>query len=175
MPSYYDLKMPGLRIPFSTDLWPPGEIERHQQALDRVSKQQTLTAGYPRCHLVTSLSSREHRRGVEPLARCFLRELHYDFMQYSAEPHDPDGRTYLWTSPGQRGEENTVIGACCFGWRGDEPGRAPHWGMAWVWFHLYERRRRHLSWAWPYFRAHFGAFDAERPPSLAMAAFLRKR
>ena len=49
-----------------------------------------------------------------------------------------------------------------------------HWGLAWVWFHPYERRRRHLSRAWPYFRARFGDFEVERPLSLAMAAFLRK-
>jgi hypothetical protein len=119
---------------------------------------------------------------VERLGIYMKREECYDTPVYDAEEealHRAGDVAYLWTSYQHAGWGKDqpllpAIGACCFRWRkwADAP---PGWALAWVWFHPYERRRGHLTRAWPYFRARFGDFIAEPPLSPAMQAFMLKQ
>lgn len=123
---------------------------------------------------VTIRSPLSHRRAVWRLARYFRREFRFDFEQYGYEGRDDDfdHRAYLWLA--DRYSHASVIGACCFRWRDEYKDLSPRWGLQWIWFHPYERRKGHLTEAWPYFRARFGDFCPEPPLSAAMRSFLFK-
>jgi hypothetical protein len=129
---------------------------------------------------ITDGSPRRVRQAVEKLARFFRQEFGYDFLQYSADERDPNGRAYLWvghvsdyfvkTGRGRRGGgQVAAYGACCF------RKRTSGWALAWVWFHPYERSRGHLSAMWPDFRAKYGDFYVEQPLSRSMRSFLSKK
>jgi hypothetical protein len=119
------------------------------------------------------------RKAVERLARFFQREFRYDFLQYSAtegrfEDRLSKDRAYLWTLPTWPPEKEIAIGACCFRWR-EWSNVPPGWGLAWVWFHPFERGKGHLTGAWAYFLQRFPGFRCEPPISSAMRSFLAKR
>lgn len=141
---------------------------------------------------VTANSPRLLREGVEVYAYYFRRELHYDFVQFSADETDKSWRcdnngkwgwqqnrfvAWLFLPPHDLyvdgiGNSKTV-GACCFRWR--EWIDAPHsWALQWIWLHPYFRRRGILSDAWSTFTEQFGKFHVEKPLSNAMYHFLLK-
>lgn len=126
-------------------------------------------------HIVTTKSGKRIRKAVEQLALYFKREFGYDFVQYSAKETLHQDRAFLWSdsTPHNGRMQEVVYGACCFRWR--KYKNHPHgWAMAWCWFHPYERRKGHLSDAWPYFQARFPGFTCEGPFSPAMTGFLLK-
>jgi hypothetical protein len=109
------------------------------------------------------------RRAVETLARYFRREFSYDFIQYCAtdEKKGSKDRALLWV------EHKLAIGAACLRWRKRKDG-TPCYALAWVRFHPFERRRGHLSSAWPLIRKHFSPLAIEPPFSPSMKAFLER-
>lgn len=125
------------------------------------------------CVLVIPESPESVRRALSACAWYFKRQ-----FQYDAVPYNPDGegwntrdRGWLWT---QNEIELVGIGGCVFRWR--EYKDKPHgYGLQWVWFHPYERRRKHLSRMWDKFRALYGKFAVEDPLSDEMIQFLKKR
>lgn len=133
---------------------------------------------YPRGHggtyRVTVSSPSSHRRAVWKNARFFRREMGYDFTQYEYEGRETDAThvAFLWPHREAIGFDKSwnvpCVGACCF--RVRESG----WGLQWVYFHPFYRRRGLLSESWPGFVREFGAFDVERPISEHMKRFLAK-
>jgi hypothetical protein len=112
------------------------------------------------------------RRAVHTLAGYFQREFHHDQVPWSQHDEEPSTMAFLWC-PTPR-EQSPAIGAACFRarqWKGKPDG----YGLVWVWFHPFERRRKHLSRAWPFFKSMFGNFVVEAPRSLSMEAFLAKQ
>ncbi len=117
--------------------------------------------------VVSNKSSRRLRAKVEIIARYFRREFHYDFVQYSIEPDESDDdRACVWFGDNYSRE---IVGVVCFRMR-DEG-----YGLAWAWFHPYERGKGHLTRCWKYLRTRFGPFQVEPPLSPAMVAFLESR
>ncbi len=134
--------------------------------------------------LVSIRSPRVYKNAVERIAYYFKREFHYDFPQYLASEHSvvkrhrrPDSDdsnllAFLWYDADETNyaeAEWPTFGACCFRLRGDR------WVFDWVWFHLYERRKGHLTRAWPLFRAMFGDFGIAPPVSPALQRFLERQ
>lgn len=119
---------------------------------------------------VVCKSKKIYRVAVWKIAQLFRREFEYDFTQYGSEGAEDDelSRAYLWWS-----QDNEAIGACCFRWR-EYSDHAPGWGLQWIWFHPYERRKGHLSRSWPYFKQRFKDFQVESPISTAMGNFMVK-
>jgi hypothetical protein len=115
------------------------------------------------------------RRAVWQFADYFRREFIMNAAQDSDVGVGDDQKcvAFLWQCR-LAGEENRVLGACCFQDR--QLDDTPHaWSLQWVWLHPFERRRGHLSRAWPYFAARFGPFYVEPPWTDAMQAFLTKK
>jgi hypothetical protein len=136
--------------------------------------------------LVTSESPKDLRKHIEFFARCFKRELHFDFIQFDAS-ESPKSNYYTpyeahlfhrhamdLVRHVDEQAKHRAIGACCF--RRDRmasPGN--EWSLQWVWFHPYFRHQGHLSMAWASFRERYGDFAVDPPLSLAMKAFLAKQ
>ena len=103
----------------------------------------------------TRKALREH---VERFARYFLREMHFNGLQFeAAESPQSVGyvpyRAFLFSLQGR------YIGAGCFRLRDDQDPVVP-WLFDWLWLHPYVRRKGHLSCAWPEL---IKAFDAPDP------------
>lgn len=131
--------------------------------------------------VVTPTSPQVLRRAVTCIAHYFRREITNGMLQYSSSEEDDDGhRAYLWANEGcLHNGKITVFGACCFRlrqWPHPLPEGFPEesYALQWLWLHPYERRKGHLSKAWPYFLARFDPFVPEGPFSPGMDAFLRK-
>ena len=128
--------------------------------------------------LVTKSSPWTHRKAVEKLARCFRRELKFDFVpflaKYGQSADDPTYEAYLFHETQfnllyeDRDTEIVCGGAACF------VNRNEGWVLKWVWFHPYFRGRGLLWKSWTNFRSRYGDFEIERPLSPAMEKFLRK-
>jgi hypothetical protein len=178
---YYDIRPPVLR----------GDDDTHLLKLYHESMSPEVSAcnvAFPSSGLVmvTSKSPRLYKRAVEQMSKFFQREMHYDFPQYSASEYsrdvylqdvktDADLRAFLWHNndvSNQSENEWPIIGAGCFRLKRFKDGKI--WVFDWVWIHPYERRRRNLTMAWPFFRSMFGDFGLTPPVSPSMAAFLRK-
>jgi hypothetical protein len=79
-------------------------------------------------------------------------------------------RAFLWHHAGAEYSSETgwpIIGAVCFRFR-------KKWTLDWVWIHPYQRRKGHLTHAWPVFKNMFGDFAVMKPLSSAMNSFLPK-
>jgi hypothetical protein len=122
------------------------------------------------------------RMAAEKLAYYFRREFRYDFPPYKASEskngavdcfhdrvllfHKPDlaasiqGLTYFFGAVGVRWMVWEDFPAC--------------WCLGWAWLHPYERRRGHLTNAWPYILKMFPNPSLSYPVSAAMEAFLKK-
>ena len=162
MRTHYDIKLP--TVPEGWVKWP--EDESPTEAARRIDE----------LVCVTTKSSKRLRRAVYDIAYLFKNELDFDFPQYGykGQEEETSARAYLWwrSDCGYHtglGRLAIMFGACCFRDRGD------HWGLQWVWVHPYERRKGHLSRAWPYFGERFGVFVPETPFSTAMVSFLKKQ
>ena len=136
--------------------------------------------------LVNTESPKDFRKHVEFFARCFKRELQFDFVQFDASesPRSPYYTPYeahlfhehamdLVRYVGEPAKHRS-IGACCFR-RDKTASQGAEWSLQLVWFHPYFRQRGHLSMAWPSFREWYGEFTVDPPLSLAMKAFLAKQ
>ena len=128
--------------------------------------------------LVNTESPKDFRKHVEFFARCFKRELQFDFVQFDASesPRSPYYTPYeahlfhehamdLVRYVGEPAKHRS-IGACCFR-RDQTASQGAEWSLQWVWFHPYFRQRGHLSMAWPSFREWYGEFTVDPPLSLA--------
>lgn len=127
---------------------------------------------------VTRRSPVRLKRYVEKIARYFMRESEYDFVQFCADEDEHESDEYsAWLYIAQAGEAwlpgTMIFGATCFRLRNYADRKSP-WGMQWVWLHPYFREHGVLSTVWPFFRERFGDFFPEPPLSRAMSAFLKK-
>ena len=138
-------------------------------------------------HEVSLSEPLRYRKAVEKLAYYFRREFGYDFPPYTADNAlSFDQRTdvvFMWIGQGwddHIGRRSVGYGACAFDYETcDFPdvetcGADGHWFLTWAWFHPYERRKGHLSGAWPYFQERFGDFGVQYPISESMKTFLDK-
>ena len=165
--TWYDIRLPVL----------PAARLASGPALDRQEPGYVETPpGLPAPWVVATKSPASVRKAVEQLGRYFRREFHYDFVPYTSLVDVGRGRVYLWSvrTFHKHDMRELIVGACGFYW--GEWDNHPHgWAMSWCWFHPYERRRGHLSRAWPYCLARFPGFICEPPLSDAMTKFLLKR
>lgn len=150
------------------------EHKRRMRALDPAPHQQLLAARSVEAEptLVRAQSAAWKHREMYERARAFKREFHYDFMQWGSErkDDDPDVHGFLLDLPDGR-----IAGACAFRLRTFSDGRAPRWGLQWVWIAPQFRRSGVLARRWLGLRERFGEFRVEGPVSPAMQAFLAKR
>jgi hypothetical protein len=171
-----------LRIQMPSMPWPYGDgshtIVIHSKH-NYVSK-----SPYAKAEVLYEVAPVDHiryRKAVEKIAYFFRREFGYDFPPYTATENtdaDIDGTNpsvvFMWLGRDVDWSGNKkaiAYGACGFGRDFNDKHR---WCLSWVWFHPYERRRQHLSNAWPYFHERFGAFSIDTPLSLEMQVFLKK-
>jgi hypothetical protein len=105
------------------------------------------------------------RRAVQTLAEYARHELHYDSTGYHAQAPDPNAEAWLWVIDAWD-DTPRAVGFCVV--LEEHPGA---WALTWAWLHPFERRRRHLSNAWPFLQSRYAAFSVDRP-SGAMQAFL---
>ncbi|MCU0348053.1 MAG: hypothetical protein MUC59_14015 [Saprospiraceae bacterium] len=135
---------------------------------------------------VTDSSPKGHRNAVEQFATYFRREMHFGFVQYSA--NEPSGGryepfiptvAYLFTHTGflhyNKSGKSTLkaFGACCFRERERADG-SKGWELDWVWVHPYKRRQGILGRHWDCFQRRFGAFTLCPPISEGMQRFMEK-
>jgi RimJ/RimL family protein N-acetyltransferase len=121
------------------------------------------------------------RLAAEDLARCFKREMKYDFPPYTAREAEYATRDisqdrvlgfHCDIDVGLRGYYH-LIGAV--GVRRERPPNAPaHWCISWAWIHPFVRRQGILTAAWPHILQRFPEPEIDFPISPAMQAFLRK-
>jgi hypothetical protein len=116
------------------------------------------------------------REMVEKIAYYFLRELNYDFAQFSSyDQTEYWAYLFLEDGIGTHGKVRIAVGACCFRRRDWEDKSMPsEYGLQWVWIHPYRRNWGYLKWAWPRLVKKFGDFMPEPPFSKGAAGFLRK-
>ncbi|RKQ90518.1 hypothetical protein C8N24_0323 [Solirubrobacter pauli] len=116
------------------------------------------------------------RRAVQTLTDYASSELHstpgvercYDGNGYHAQAPNPSAEAWLWAIEAWD-EKPRAIGVCVM------LEHAPStWALTWAWMHPFERRRGHLTKAWPYLQSRYGAFTVDQP-SAAMQAFLAGR
>ncbi len=135
---------------------------------------------------VTDSSPTGHRKAVEQFAYYFRREMHFGFVQYSAD--EPSGGcyepfiptvAYLFTHTGflhyNKSGKSTLkaVGACCFRKREREKW-LEKWELNWVWVHPYKRRQGILGGHWDVFKREFGEFTLCPPLSDGMKRFMEK-
>ena len=131
--------------------------------------------------VVGPVSPRPWRDAVEGLAYYFRRETGYDFPPYTASELD-----WNWDLAKDRVlvfAKETVLtdwveavyffGAVGVRWR-DWRDAPASWSIAWAWLHPYERRKGHLTKAWPFILKMFPSPHVEPPLSQAMIGFLKK-
>ncbi len=131
--------------------------------------------------VVGPVSPRPWRDAVERLAYYFRREMRYDFPPYTASEVDLN-----WDLAKDRVlvlAKETVLedwqdaiyffGAIGVRWRNWSDAPAS-WSIAWAWLHPYERRKEHLTRAWPFILEMFPSPHVESPLSPSMVSFLKK-
>ena len=124
--------------------------------------------------IVTPSSSRTHLDHVERFARYFMREMHYDGIQFEAASDAQD--SFYFTTNWQAFlfiHDDRYIGAGCFRHRPEESAESP-WVFDWLWLHPYCRRRGNLSRAWGTIVNEMPNFRLQSPLSVAMQAFAEK-
>jgi hypothetical protein len=126
----------------------------------------------PRLVKVVPSSAKSLRQHVERFARYFLREMHFDGIQFEAA-ETPQSLGYVPYKAYLFAAQDRYIGAGCFRYREDQDAKIP-WLFDWMWLHPYFRREGHLTQAWPALLQEFGTFRLGHPLSISMEAFLRK-
>ncbi|MGA3178916.1 MAG: hypothetical protein ABSF38_01090 [Verrucomicrobiota bacterium] len=124
-----------------------------------------------------------YRKAAERLAYCFRREFDYDSVQYTAEEANFEGWKVMRDRVLMFGENDQSIsqpntrrlfyGAVSVRWIEWENAPAS-WALNWAWFHPYERRRGHLTRAWPHILRMYPNPWPRHPRSPSMQAFLEK-
>jgi hypothetical protein len=114
---------------------------------------------------VEPTSRKDLRRHVERFAHYFLREMHFNGLQFEAK-ESPQSvgftpyKAFLFATQGR------YIGAACFRLRADQDPDVP-WEFDWLWLHPYFRRQSHMTTAWSQL---VDAFDPRVKPSLPRIA-----
>ena len=123
-------------------------------------------------------SPKAWRREAEKLARYFKREMGFDFPPYTAneskfdsEPSPDRVLAFPRELPGT--DAICFFGAVGVRWVEWDDDR-PSWSLTWAWLHPYERRRGHLTKAWPFLLSIFPSPYVEPPVSQSMMQFLKK-
>lgn len=122
--------------------------------------------------LVLPTSPKRLRKHVESFARYFLREMHYDGIQFEAS-EVPESFWFVKYEAYLFHDQSHFLGAGCFRWR-EWQNHEALWSLDWVWMHPFLRGRGHLQRAWPQFEKKYGRFHLARPVSFAMEKFLQK-
>jgi hypothetical protein len=171
--SHYDLRFPPLRI----------LVNPHQReaACAQVGDAPFLVLG--------PQSPVSWLNAVEQMAYYFKRELKFDFVPFWADEwldnalerdrvlvfyqteildHKPTPK-----NPKDFKNAYTFYGAIGVRWQQWDDAPASWW-VPWIWLHPYERRRGHLTGAWPYLLKMFPNPCIERPVSPSMQSFLKK-
>ncbi len=107
------------------------------------------------------------RRGVEKIARYFLREFHYDSIQFDQNDRGPY-TAYLFADS----DQSVWAGACCFRSRYFRDIDMETEALQWVWLHPYFRGRGILKSCWKTLRDSHGDFCMAPPVSPPMREFL---
>jgi hypothetical protein len=133
--------------------------------------------------LVTDESPPRLQAAVYSAALAFKREMHLDFLQfYDPVPSATGGgaqnagspwEAWLFGSQAYETRRSLSAGSACF-YQGVY-AELPHtWTLSWVWIHPYDRRRRHITKAWPMWTERYGDFLIERPISDPMISLIAK-
>jgi|SRR5450755_1106942 hypothetical protein len=112
------------------------------------------------------------RTHVERFARYFMREMHFNGLQFEAS----ETQTSLGFVPYKAflfARQGHYIGAGCFRYRDDQSTTCP-WLFDWLWLHPYCRGQGHLTRVWPEFQNEFDQFRCAQPLSTSMKHFLAK-
>ena len=126
--------------------------------------------------MVTKKSPATYKKAVETCAGIVAREQNWDRRLYTADEYvrteykrpedvatDARLRAFLWFS-GKPGSCK-VFGAAAFRVLRKDPSL---WNLQWAWLLPDQRRKGHLTVAWPFFKSMFGLFVVEKPWSPAM-------
>ena len=122
--------------------------------------------------LVLPTSPVRHREHVECFARYFLREMHFDSIQFDAT-ETPSSPGFVRYEAHLFHNGDYFVGSSCFRWI-EWKDAPPSWSLDWVWIHPFVRRRGHFAKAWPQFEQKYGRFHLARPFSCGIEIFLRK-
>ena len=129
------------------------------------------------------------RNAVDEMALYFKHEMKYESFGYNADERDPllmDDRMLVFTDTYPEVNQPTkeppsgytnrlfFTGVIAMRARKERWNSGPNWALDWVWFHPFERRRGHLSRAWPFLLQMYPDFKISEPVSDAMQAFLNK-
>lgn len=126
------------------------------------------------------------RKAVDEIGCYFKRELRFEQFPYSIREdfethmdrvlvfHSPKivDRDPTPRNPKDHTTYHVFWGAVCIRRRIGE--KSANWAIAWAWLHPYERRRGHLTNAWPLILKMFPNPELEPPVSPAMEAFHKK-
>jgi len=132
---------------------------------------------------IVPASPADTRKALEEIARYFLREFHYDGIQYEADEHlfeyiEYKGFVFLESSYDTMTDKDDethsrILGGACF--RNREYENGPQWVLDWVWLHPFARNQGILKKHWSKFKSIFGNdFHVEPPLSLVMENFIEK-
>ena len=147
--------------------WPGG---------DKHPKGRTVTVGRHKAVLfeVSSSDPMRYRMAARKIGYFFYNELHHDTPPYLPR-RQPDDIMFMWIDTDYTLRKKAIAyGVCGFSPLTNHENK-DGWELSWAWFHPYERRRGHLSNAWPYFLERFGLFSVQTPWSVGMQEFLKKR
>jgi hypothetical protein len=171
--SYYDLKFPRLRIANNPHQREVNCAQAHNAPFLVIGPQSPLN----------------WLKALEEMAYYFKREQRFEFPTYSANerfcPEFQCDRVLVFyktqildhkttpRSPKDFTNAYTFFGAIGVRWQQYTDAPAT-WSVPWVWLHPYERRKGHLTNAWPCLLKMFPNPSVEQPISPAMTAFLQK-
>ena len=116
-------------------------------------------------------SPRPLHQAVERCARCFQRELGYDFVQYRAAEayRTTETQAWLWTTTSLADEAPClVLGAACLRRRTYTNLPDGLWALQWIWLHPYARHHGVFRAAWPLLLARYDGVHLEPPVSSTM-------
>ena len=158
-----------------------GGVDRYHIALTLLREQENVhqreaPPGAP-FRVLGPDSPKPWRKEVEKLAYYFKREMAYDFPPYTANEDESSrevsrDRVLVFA---KEDWDNGVrfIGAVGVRWWEWSASR-PWWTASWAWLHPYERRKGHLTKAWPFLLSMFPSPRMEPPLSHSMMQFLKK-
>jgi hypothetical protein len=174
----YDIRLPGVR----------GHIDNSK--LNPHAREKPSGAPF---EIIGPRSPESWRKAGEQMAGCFKREMKFEFYGYLANEMavSPNGHLLAddrllvfpdWyivekqrTQKSPKDFVNRLFFYGAISMRAQRPrwNSAPKWTLDWVWFHPFERRRGHLTEAWPFLLKMYPNLIIERP-SDAMERFLDK-
>jgi len=168
-----------IRLPFVSS-------GKKQLNLNLYSKEKPHNAPF---ELIGTGSPLSWRKAVDEMALYFKHEMKCEFLGYNPYERDPllmDDRMLVFTNtypdvkqptkepPTGYAKRLFLFGVIAMRARKERWNSRPNWTLDWVWFHPFERRRGHLTEAWPFLLQIYPDYKISEPLSIAMQAFLKK-